>query len=334
MMQSKVVVHVNDSKGGFNRFTVFFIYTKPKYSTLMEHFLLKTRAFLLSLAIQYNFFYLAFCRSLKITISLFLLLFCNMATQAQDKEKFFHHDSAAMYHLPNDTVENAEDSSDTEPELVVADTILVNNGLFIPTDSATAIKKEKAFAYASILDSLLKELQLKQDVKYTVNTKRISTIDRFFSARLTKLFFWIIAALLLSFIIIKLFITESFFQRKSAGSNVNVLATDEDAVPDARDYQSQINAAIQKGDFRLATRYLYLQLLYRLIVLGAISFATDKTNNQYVAELAAKPYHKAFAALTLQYEYAWYGGFILDENRFNAIRQSFIKFNNQLPTLH
>jgi hypothetical protein len=76
---------------------------------------------------------------------------------------------------------------------------------------------------------------------------------------------------------------------------------------------------------------LYLQSLYRLISLGEVSFATDKTNNQYLAELAAKPYQQAFSDITLQYEYAWYGGFAIDENRFANIQQSFANFNNQLP---
>ena len=332
MMQCRLVANADSNcRGGFHR-TVQPLSGKMETVGQDEKYLVSIWSFVLPIFKNGLLFNLTMQHLLKFILPLLLLLFACTAMQAQDKEKYLYQDSSVLNPQDTDTVAKVTDSTEDEEIAIVADTILVNNGLYIYKDSAIALKKEKPFAYAAILDSLLKDMQQKQDVNYAVNTNRLSAIDRFFSATLTKIIFWTIAALLLSFIIIKLFFTEGVFRRTSAGNNVKVLATDEDAAPDARDYKRLINAAIQNRDYRLATRYLYLQSLYRLIALGAVSFATDKTNNQYLAELATKPYRQAFATLTLQYEYAWYGGFAISENSFAVIQQSFTNFNNQLAT--
>lgn len=332
MMQCRLVANADSNcSGGFYR-TVQPLSGKMETVGQNEKYLVSIWSFVLPIFKNGLLFNLTMQHLLKFILPLLLLLFACTAMQAQDKEKYLYQDSSVLYPQDTDTVAKITDSTEDEEIAIVADTILVNNGLYIYKDSAIAIKKEKPFAYATILDSLLKDMQQKQDVNYAVNTNRLSAIDRFFSATLTKIVFWTIAALLLSFIIIKLFFTRGVFRRSSASNNVQVLATDEDAAPDTRDYKRLINAAIQNKDYRLATRYLYLQSLYRLIALGAVSFATDKTNNQYLAELATKPYRQAFATLTLQYEYAWYGGFAISENSFAVIQQSFTNFNNQLAT--
>jgi hypothetical protein len=337
MMQYRLNANTDSyNRGGFHRFGRQSPSRQTETVRLEGDCRLGVWAFILSKVRNSLCFCLPFYQSLKFILPFFLLLFYSIAMQAQDKEKYLYKDSSVLFPQDNDadTVANALDSSVDEEQSIVADTILVNNGLYIPKDSVIAIKKEKSFAYATILDSLLKDMQQKQDVNYAANTNRLSALDRFFSARITKMIFWTIAALILGFIIIKLFFTEGFFQRKSAGNKVKELESEEDTAPDSRDYNRLINTAIEKKDFRLATRYLYLQSLYRLIALGAVRFATDKTNHQYLAELAAKPYQQAFAALTIQYEYAWYGGFTIGENRFASIQQSFTNFNNQLPLLH
>lgn len=269
--------------------------------------------------------------------SFLLLCFCFLANNlfAQQNEKYLYQDSSIIYqhNKANNSGSKTEQAADNEEEnefVPEADTILVNNNLFITPDSNRALKKEKSFAYAKILDSLLKDLQKQQEKNYTVNSGRSSAADRFFSALPTKLFFWGVAIIMLGFIVVKLFFTEGLFQRKSAGSKVKLLDATEDAIPDAKDYNRLIQQAINKNDFRLATRYLYLQSLYRLIEQGAVLFAVDKTNHQYLTELAGKPYQQAFAAVTLQYEYAWYGGFAIEEFRFKDIQQTFNQFNNEL----
>ena len=61
-----------------------------------------------------------------------------------------------------------------------------------------------------------------------------------------------------------------------------------------------------------------------------IELAADKTNNNYVRELTNKNYQQDFAALTLNYEYVWYGEFAIDENIYRRLATDFLQFNNKI----
>ncbi|MBD2699611.1 DUF4129 domain-containing protein [Spirosoma sp. BT702] len=93
------------------------------------------------------------------------------------------------------------------------------------------------------------------------------------------------------------------------------------------DFKTAIEEAVSAKNFRLAIRLLYLQTLKRLTDAGAIIYKPDKTNRQYVAELANVPLQADFEQLTRQFEFVWYGDFPVDEIRFNAIQAQFGQFN-------
>jgi hypothetical protein len=94
------------------------------------------------------------------------------------------------------------------------------------------------------------------------------------------------------------------------------------------DFSKLISMALANKNYRLAIRYQYLQLLQKMSLKGIIEFTPDKTNHEYVTELAGKSYKKDFAAITLQYEYAWYGEFEIDEHTYEKVQQVFKKLNN------
>ncbi len=79
------------------------------------------------------------------------------------------------------------------------------------------------------------------------------------------------------------------------------------------DFAARIAAAEEAGNFRLATRLGYLEVLKHLTDHGLIHWQPDKTNHTYLAELAAGPLRDDFRAATRQFEYVWYG-----ELRLNA----------------
>jgi hypothetical protein len=79
------------------------------------------------------------------------------------------------------------------------------------------------------------------------------------------------------------------------------------------DFGTRIAEAEQAGNFRLATRLGYLEVLKHLTDQGLIHWQADKTNHAYLAELAAGPLREAFRGATRQFEYVWYG-----ELRLNA----------------
>lgn len=97
------------------------------------------------------------------------------------------------------------------------------------------------------------------------------------------------------------------------------------------DFDQAIDEAVNQRSFRLAIRLLYLQSLKRLTDAGRIQYKPDKTNRQYVYELAGQPFQADFERLTRQFEFVWYGDFPVDEARFTAIRNQFNQFDSSQP---
>ncbi len=93
------------------------------------------------------------------------------------------------------------------------------------------------------------------------------------------------------------------------------------------DFDTAVNEAVAQRNYRLAVRLLYLQTLKHLADADRIQYKPDKTNRQYVYELANSPLQIDFELLTRQFELAWYGDFPVDETRFGAIRGQFQSFN-------
>ena len=79
------------------------------------------------------------------------------------------------------------------------------------------------------------------------------------------------------------------------------------------DFTIRIAEAEEAGNFRLATRLGYLEVLKHLADHGLIHWQADKTNHAYLAEVGAGPLREAFRGATRQFEYVWYG-----ELRLNA----------------
>ncbi|WP_370726239.1 DUF4129 domain-containing protein [Fibrella aquatica] len=91
-------------------------------------------------------------------------------------------------------------------------------------------------------------------------------------------------------------------------------------------FSDRINEAVEKRNYRLAIRLLYLQTLKELTDSGLIRWQPDKTNRQYAYELTGNPKRLPFEQLTTLFEYAWYGDFPVDETRFSSIREQFQQF--------
>lgn len=266
----------------------------------------------------------------KFFIILYLLFFCCLHAVAQDSDYVYkdssviNADSLATRGLAVEIKKNAFLNN------TAADTAIRINQLSGINDSAEALKNITAFAYAKNLDSILKAVQKKQAVQTVPAKVSTSWLEKFFFSSVTKLFFWILAAIFAGFILYKLFFTRGFFQWSAATSNVTVVPMLQEQAFAATDYNKLISQSVINKNYRLAIRYHYLQTLQKLAARGAIQFTADKTNYQYINELAGKPFRDQFVALTLHYEYAWYGGFSTDEIKFGGIQNNFKQFNIQL----
>jgi len=277
----------------------------------------------------------------KYILSPLLLLLISMECNAQETDNYIYKDTAILHSKDkvSDTMEvqapmeddvSGEENALNNFETDKPDTSLISNQLFITRDNVRNLKNEKQLAYAKKLDSLLKDLQQKQAAGIAATTNRFSFLISFFSAPLTKIIFWSLAAFLVAFIIIKLFFAEGFFLRRSATAQIKPLQEEEQHDPVSVDYNRLLTQAISIRDYRLATRYLYLQSLQKLIIAGVIAYSQDKTNYQYLMEINNQPYRQEFSLLTLHYEYAWYGDFLLDEAGFTALQKKFTSFNKQV----
>lgn len=92
-------------------------------------------------------------------------------------------------------------------------------------------------------------------------------------------------------------------------------------------FDTAVDEAVGQRNFRLAVRLLYLQTLKHLSDTGRIQYKPDKTNRQYVYELANSSLQPDFESLTRQFEFTWYGDFPIDETQFVTLRTSFTSFN-------
>jgi len=92
-------------------------------------------------------------------------------------------------------------------------------------------------------------------------------------------------------------------------------------------FEEEIEQAINKGNYRLAVRLLYLKSLKKLSDAGRIKWQPDKTNSEYLNELINPAQKNSFRSLTYQFEYVWYGDFPVDKDGFNRINTSFNDFN-------
>jgi len=92
------------------------------------------------------------------------------------------------------------------------------------------------------------------------------------------------------------------------------------------DFDTHIGTAVQEGNYRMATRLLFLRLLRNMNNQGVLAYQIDKTNMDYLFELKGSDHFKDFAVAARNYEYIWYGKFDLTPEQFGHLKGSFEKF--------
>ncbi|WP_084443184.1 hypothetical protein [Tenacibaculum soleae] len=141
-----------------------------------------------------------------------------------------------------------------------------------------------------------------------------------------KILPYIIAGLVL-FLIIKFFLkvnARNIIDGKKATAMVSL--SDEETLIKEKDLPALIKIAITDGNFKLATRYYYLLLLKKLSEKELIFWQQEKTNEDYIKELASnKNLYKEFETLTHLYDYVWYGEFLINKEKFLKAEINFKK---------
>ena len=95
-------------------------------------------------------------------------------------------------------------------------------------------------------------------------------------------------------------------------------------------FDNAIEEAINKHNYRLAVRLLYLKCLKQLSDAALIKWQPEKTNNSYLDELANADQKAIFKSLTRRFEYVWYGEFPIDGQTFSRINLQFQEFKSKI----
>lgn len=98
------------------------------------------------------------------------------------------------------------------------------------------------------------------------------------------------------------------------------------------DFPTQLRAAEEAGNLRLAVRLGYLALLKQLTDRSLITWQPDKTNHTYLRELASQrpALRPPFAEATRQFEYVWYGELPLSASLYAEVRAAQVALGRQL----
>lgn len=109
--------------------------------------------------------------------------------------------------------------------------------------------------------------------------------------------------------------------------------TEEDQISEdifAINYQKEIDKAVAGGNYRLAVRLHFLQLLRKMSDSNIIRYKQDKTNFDYLMELQPTRYYAPFFRVTRNYEYSWYGQFPVSHDAYRIIKNDFEQLDHQL----
>jgi hypothetical protein len=122
----------------------------------------------------------------------------------------------------------------------------------------------------------------------------------------------------------------ALFRRRNKA--IAVAADEETETTDifAINYQKEIDKAIRNGNYRLATRLMFLRLLKNLSDKHIIQYKQDRTNFDYLLQLNPTAYYKDFFRITRNYEYSWYGQLEVNADAFVVIKKDFENFEQKL----
>jgi hypothetical protein len=130
------------------------------------------------------------------------------------------------------------------------------------------------------------------------------------------------------FIIMKMMGDRSglFRSQGRKGLDYEVGAEDIHSIP----FEDAIREALDNENYRLAVRLVYLHSLKLLSDRALIDWKPGKTNSAFIYELKNHPVYKPFNHLTVQFEYAWYGGEMVSKELYREFDDSFKEFKTHI----
>ena len=107
--------------------------------------------------------------------------------------------------------------------------------------------------------------------------------------------------------------------------------SEEEEIIRSKDISELMEKSLAAKDYRLAIRYYYLLILQKLTQAEIISYASDKTNSQYISEINSEAIKSGFQKATNLYDHVWYGSFEVTESDFSKAQPTFILLQSKIP---
>ncbi|MFL5810927.1 MAG: DUF4129 domain-containing protein [Flavisolibacter sp.] len=190
----------------------------------------------------------------------------------------------------------------------------------VPDSVVSKLREDGAYWYANVLPSRKKEEADKQSTEHEQTGS---------SGAAT--FIWLL--MIAIFIAALVWYLSSSNIRLFRKPSTTVYSAEEEAINEdifGIDYDHQTKNAIASGNYRLATRLLYLRTLRELADVKLIDYKHEKTNSEYLLQLSGTSYYKEFFRLTRDFEYTWYGKFQLSPEAFDIVQSDFASFKQKL----
>lgn len=113
----------------------------------------------------------------------------------------------------------------------------------------------------------------------------------------------------------------------------HVFLNDEENIVRSENIGELIENAINDGDYRLAVRYYYLQLLRQLHQKKLINYEFQKTNSEYLNEIKANNLRIHLKKVMRIYDFIWYGSFSLSEPDFHLAQRNFQELQTSIKII-
>jgi len=177
--------------------------------------------------------------------------------------------------------------------------------------------------------------KIKKDIDYSKETtqKQADRPNSFripISATAAKIILFSIVLGLLIFLLIKVFKGNILpGNKKISETGISVETVQEEDIHHA-DLEKLYYEACTNKNYRQAIRIYYLMIIRELLSQHFIRWKKEKTNHEYIFEMADHSFYSRFREITLLFERIWYGEVELDENNFHLINPRFHSLISEL----
>lgn len=223
----------------------------------------------------------------------------------QYEEKYtgeISEDSAA-----HDGWENRFDAIDTSSNAIFRQSS-------VDTAAWSKLLTDKEFWYANF------KKQPKKEEEHSNNTGSSKSI---FDTEGFKWFVWFfMGAVFIGIVIAFLLSSNTWLSQKAKKLNTPENVATE--IPDdifAIDFEAYLDKARLAGNYRFAIRLLFLRMLKVMAEKGIIEYSKDKTNMDYLMQIANPANRNALSKTALYYDYVWFGHFEVAKEQYQQIEQ-------------